>query len=215
MAFINYPQKEIQLKIVYYGCGFGGKTTNLQTIHKLIDNVPKSNIVSLATSGDRTLFFDFMSLKVAAVGDFMLKFQLYTVPGQPVYSSTRQLVLRGVDAVVFVVDSAWERMPDNVESFQDLQQNLKLQELSVEDIPIVIQYNKRDLPEAATIEYLEYCFNSNKTRFPAYQSIATSGEGVLETLNAVTRMLILKYSSVKNPDATPNKPLPIPAPNKN
>ena len=208
MAFINYAQKEIQLKIVYYGCSFGGKTTNLQTIHKMVNNVPKSGLVSLATSGDRTLFFDFMSLKTSALGAFTLRFQLYTVPGQPLYTNTRQLVLRGVDAVVFVVDSAWERMPENVESFQDLRNNLELQELSIDTLPLVLQYNKRDLRNAASIDYLEYCFNSEKIRFPAYVSVATRGDGVLETLNAAARMLIKKYSDFVSQDINVNRPLP-------
>lgn len=194
MAYINYAQREIQLKVVYYGCGFCGKTTNLQAIHHSLDPQQKSDLVSLATSGDRTLFFDFMSLKTPTLNNFMVRFQLYTVPGQQIYTSTRQLVLRGADGIVFVVDSGWDRMPENVESFQDLQENLLANNLSLAQIPCVIQYNKRDLPEAANLEYLEYAFNNRAIRVPSFEAIAPQGEGVIETLNAIARLLMVKYS---------------------
>jgi len=194
MAYINYAQREIQLKVVYYGCGFCGKTTNLQAIHHSLDPQQKSDLVSLATSGDRTLFFDFMSLKTPTLNNFMVRFQLYTVPGQQIYTSTRQLVLRGADGIVFVVDSGWDRMPENVESFQDLQENLLANNLSLAQIPCVIQYNKRDLAEAANLEYLEYAFNNRAIRVPSFEAIAPQGEGVIETLNAIARLLMVKYS---------------------
>lgn len=194
MAYINYAQREIQLKVVYYGCGFCGKTTNLQAIHHTLDPQQKSDLVSLATSGDRTLFFDFMSLKTPTLNNFTVRFQLYTVPGQQIYTSTRQLVLRGADGVVFVVDSGWDRMPENVESFQDLQENLLANNLSLAQIPCVIQYNKRDLPEAANLDYLEYAFNNRAIRVPSFEAIAPQGEGVIETLNAIARLLMVKYS---------------------
>lgn len=194
MAYINYAQRELQLKIVYYGCGFCGKTTNLQAIHHALNPQQKSDLVSLATSGDRTLFFDFMSIKTPTINNFTVRFQLYTVPGQQIYTSTRQLVLRGCDGIVFVVDSAWERMPENVESFQDLQENLLANNLSLAQIPYVIQYNKRDLSDAAKLDYLEYAFNNRAIRAPSFEAVASRGEGTIETLNAIARLLMLKYS---------------------
>ncbi len=194
MAYINYAQREIQLKIVYYGCGFCGKTTNLQAIHSMMAPTQKSDLVSLATSGDRTLFFDFMSLKTPTLNNFTVRFQLYTVPGQQIYTSTRQLVLRGADGVVFVVDSGWDRMPENVESFNDLQQNLLANNLSLAQIPYVIQYNKRDLPDAANVEFLEFALNNRAVRAPSFEATASRGDGVMETLNAIARLLMVKYS---------------------
>lgn len=203
MAYINYAQREIQLKVVFYGCGFCGKTTNLQAIHHSLDPQQKSDLVSLATSGDRTLFFDFMSLKTPTLNNFTVRFQLYTVPGQQIYTSTRQLVLRGADGIVFVVDSGWDRMPENVESFQDLQENLLVNNLSLAQIPYVIQYNKRDLPEAATVDYLEYAFNNRAILAPSFEAVASRGEGVVETLNAIAKLLMIKYSKTSQAGMAP------------
>ena len=171
----------------------GVQTCALPIYHSL-DPQQKSDLVSLATSGDRTLFFDFMSLKTPTLNNFTVRFQLYTVPGQQIYTSTRQLVLRGADGIVFVVDSGWDRMPENVESFQDLQENLLVNNLSLAQIPYVIQYNKRDLPEAATVDYLEYAFNNRAIRAPSFEAVASRGEGVVETLNAIAKLLMIKYS---------------------
>jgi signal recognition particle receptor subunit beta len=202
MAFINYSSREIQLKIVYYGAALCGKTTNLVTLHKQITHAQKGELVSLATDADRTLFFDFLSLNTKTLPGFTTRFQLYTVPGQAIYNTTRQLVLKGVDGIVFVVDSHWDKMAENVESFNNLQENLVENHLSLAQIPYVIQYNKRDIPNAAPLNYLEYTFNNRANRVIAYEAVAATGLGVLETLNAVSRMLLAKYSKTPNANVT-------------
>lgn len=207
MAFINYSKREIQLKIVYYGCALSGKTTNLINLHTGITSTQKGDLVSLATDADRTLFFDFLSLNTQTLPGFNTRFQLYTVPGQPVYNTTRQLVLKGVDGIVFVVDSQWDRMEENVESFSNLQENLIENHLSLAQIPYVLQYNKRDLENPAPIEYLEFTFNNRASRVLSFEAAAASGQGVLDTLNGVARLLLAKYSKsaapVKNVAANP------------
>jgi signal recognition particle receptor subunit beta len=193
MAMINYATKEIQFKIVYYGPALCGKTTNLQYIHGQSDPERKGELVSLATASDRTLFFDFLPLNAMAIEGFRTKFQLYTVPGQVIYNATRRLVLRSVDGVVFVADSAWDKMAENVESFQNLQDNLNQYGINLDDIPYVLQYNKRDLPNTAPTHYLEYLLNNRKVRIPSFESVATGGDGVFSTLNAIARLLLHKF----------------------
>ena len=151
MAIINQATKELQVKIVYYGPAMCGKTTNLVQVHDHVQTAAgsKGKLVSLATSSDRTLFFDFLPIEAMSIKGFKTKFQLYTVPGQVIYNTTRQLVLRGVDGIVFVADSQYEKMTENVESLQNLADNLKALKLNLDDIPYVLQYNKRDLPNAA------------------------------------------------------------------
>lgn len=193
MAIINQATKELQLKIVYYGPGRGGKTTNLEQVHANVSNVgEKGQMVSLATSSDRTLFFDFLPLEAMAIKGFKTKFQLYTVPGQVIYNTTRQLVLRGVDGIVFVADSQYEKMAENVESFQNLLDNLKTLKLDLSDIPCVLQFNKRDLPDAAPVEYMEFLLNNRSVQVPSFASVACKGEGVFETLNMIARLLVTK-----------------------
>ena len=194
MAFINYSKREIQLKIVYYGCALCGKTTNLVNLHGGIQSTQKGELVSLATDADRTLFFDFLSLNTQTLPGFDTRFQLYTVPGQPVYNTTRQLVLKGVDGIVFVVDSHWDKMEENVESFANLQENLIENHLSLAQIPYVLQYNKRDIENPAPVHYLEYTFNNRANQVLSFESSAKEGQGVLETLNGVARLLLAKYS---------------------
>jgi len=214
MAFINYSSREIQLKIVYYGAALCGKTTNLVTLHKQITHTQKGELVSLATDADRTLFFDFLSLNTKTLPGFTTRFQLYTVPGQAIYNTTRQLVLKGVDGIVFVVDSHWDKMADNVESFSNLQENLIENHLSLVQIPYVLQYNKRDIPNAAPINYLEFTFNNRANRALAFESVAATGSGVLETLNAAARLLLAKYSKTPNANVTgmsqPNLSVAVP-----
>jgi signal recognition particle receptor subunit beta len=202
MAFINYSSREIQLKIVYYGAALCGKTTNLVTLHRQITQAQKGELVSLATDADRTLFFDFLSLNTKTLPGFTTRFQLYTVPGQAIYNTTRQLVLKGVDGIVFVVDSHWDRMADNVESFANLQENLIENHLSLVQIPYVLQYNKRDIPNAAPVNYLEFTFNNRANRAIAFEATAATGVGVLETLNAAARLLLAKYSKTPNSNIT-------------
>src|SRR5512136_2112662 len=159
MSFINYSSREISCKIVYYGAGMCGKTTNLQYIHQHTTPEKRGNMVSLATPGERTLFFDFLPLEAAQIHGFRTKFQLYTVPGQVMYNSTRKLVLRGVDGVIFVCDSQWDKTRENLESFRNLIENLSSYGYSLENTPYVVQYNKRDLPEVAPVRYLQYLIN--------------------------------------------------------
>lgn len=190
MASIDFGSKEIACKLVYYGPGLGGKTTNLQYIH---DHAPAQStgaMVSLATESDRTLFFDFLPLQAARIGEFTTKFQLYTVPGQTFYNATRKLVLQGADGVVFVADSQWIKMRENVESFRNLQENLASYGRSLEEVPYVLQYNKRDLPAIAPVEYMDFLLNSHSARVPSLEAIAITGHGVFKTLNAVSKMVL-------------------------
>jgi signal recognition particle receptor subunit beta len=193
MPIINYASKEIQFKIVYYGPALGGKTTNLAYIHSRIAPAHRGDLVSLATAADRTLFFDFLPLTALTLQGFKTKFQLYTVPGQVIYNSTRQLVLRSVDGVVFVADSQWEKMEENVASFRNLEHNLQKQNLPLEQVPFVLQFNKRDIPSVAPINYLEYLLNNRKRRVQSFESIAATGVNVFSTLDAVTQLLLHKF----------------------
>lgn len=193
MPVVNAGKKEIQFKIVYYGCGLCGKTTNLQMIHKRVPSRAKGNLTSLATSQDRTLFFDFLPLQTTIIEGWTTKFQMYTVPGQVKYNSTRRLVLRNCDGVVFCADSQWDKMAENIESWENLRENLILQKNSVEEMPHILQYNKRDLPNVAPREYMDYLLNNGDVRIPAYEAVATTGDGVLETLNAVAKLVIKDF----------------------
>jgi mutual gliding-motility protein MglA len=159
----------------------------------MTNNGNKGKLVSLATSSDRTLFFDFLPIEAMTIRGFKTKFQLYTVPGQVIYNTTRQLVLRGVDGIVFVADSQYEKMPENIESFQNLMDNLAAQKLNLAEIPYVLQYNKRDLPNAAPTEYMDYLLNNRDVQVPSFSATAHKCEGVFESLNMITRMLLQKY----------------------
>ena len=196
MAIINQATKELQVKIVYYGPAKSGKTTNLEQIHANVQ-VPnqeaRGKLTSLATSSDRTLFFDFFPLEAVAIKGFKTKFALFTVPGQVIYNATRQIVLRGVDGIVFVADSQYDKMEENIETFKHLEDNLKTLNLSLEDIPCVMQYNKRDLPDAAPVEYLDFVLNNREVQMPSFEASASKTEGVFESLNMITRMLLNKF----------------------
>jgi signal recognition particle receptor subunit beta len=184
MAIINQATKELQVKIVFYGPAKSGKTTNLEQVHSNVQ-VPnpeaKGKMTSLATSSDRTLFFDFFPLEAVAIKGFKTKFALFTVPGQVIYNATRQIVLRGVDGIVFVADSQYDKMEENIET------------LNLEDIPYVMQYNKRDLPDVAPVEYLDFVLNNREVQVPSFEASANKCEGVFETLNMITRMLLHKF----------------------
>ncbi len=196
MAIINQATKELQVKIVYYGPAKCGKTTNLEQVHANIQTTKpeeKGKMVSLATSSDRTLFFDFFPLEAMAIKGFKTKFQLYTVPGQVIYNTTRQLVLRGVDGIVFVADSQYDKMAENVESFANLEENLKTLKLNLADIPYVLQYNKRDMPNPAPVDYMDYLLNNREVQVPSFVATASKSEGVFETLNMITRLLLHKF----------------------
>ena len=192
MSVINYTSKEIYFKIVYYGCGMCGKTTNLQYIHSVVPKERKGNLVSLATETDRTLYFDFLPVDAIKIQDFFTKFQLYTVPGQVYYNSTRKMVLKGVDGIVFVADSQWEKMEENVESFRNLEQNLDEYGYSLDEIPYVLQYNKQDLENIAPRHYLEYLVNRSKKRVYSFESVATTGQEVFSTLNQIAKLILHK-----------------------
>jgi signal recognition particle receptor subunit beta len=200
MALINQATKEIQLKIVYYGPPQGGKTTNLEKVHAEVEAAPeaKGKLTSLATNSDRTLFFDFLPLETTVIRGFKTKFQLFTVPGQVIYNTTRQLVLRGVDGLVFVADSQYDKMEENVQTFANMIQNLETLNQNLDNIPYVLQYNKRDLPNAAPVNYLDFLLNNREVQVPSFASSAVKGEGVFETLNMITRMLLHKLLTESN-----------------
>jgi hypothetical protein len=191
MSVINYAAKAINFKIVYYGPGVAGKTANLQYVHKTLPANNKGNMISLATGDDRTLFFDFLPVSAVSVRGFETKFQLYTVPGQVYYNMTRKIVLRGVDGIVFVADSQYERLRESVESLRNLDENLKEYDYDLDRMPLVLQYNKRDLPNAAPREYMEFLLNRRRRRVPAFEAVALQGTGVYETLNTVSRMVLM------------------------
>jgi signal recognition particle receptor subunit beta len=196
MAIINQATKELQVKIVYYGPAKSGKTTNLEQVHANVQTPnpdAKGKMTSLATSSDRTLFFDFFPLEAVAIKGFKTKFALFTVPGQVIYNATRQIVLRGVDGIVFVADSQYDKMEENIETFRHLEENLKTLNLNLEDIPYVMQYNKRDLPDVAPVEYLEFLLNNREVQVPSFEASASRCDGVFETLNMITRMLLHKF----------------------
>lgn len=209
MASINFATREISCKIVYYGPGLSGKTTNLQVIHRKLPQDKRSDMVSLDTEQERTLYFDFLPLDLGSIKGFKTKFQLYTVPGQIFYNSTRMQVLRGVDGVVFVADSQPTRMGENMESLHNLKQNLEALSLKIEDIPVVIQYNKRDLPEIMTIEELELKLNYLKA--PVFEATAHNGFGVVPTLKEIAKLVIDKFNR-KAPPTTVKAPIATPVP---
>lgn len=188
MATLNYAFKEISCKIVYYGCGLCGKTTNLQFIHHSVPGKYRGELVSLATEQDRTLFFDFLPLDLGEVKGFKTKFQLYTVPGQVYYNATRKLVLRGVDGIVFVVDSQRDRMQENIDSLENLKQNLAEYNYNLDEIPWVVQYNKRDLPDVLSVAELARALKVEA--IPGIESVAPTGVGVRETLKGISALVI-------------------------
>jgi signal recognition particle receptor subunit beta len=193
MPLVNYSSREITCKIVYYGPGRGGKTTNLQDVHARIPEAKRGRMVSLATEMDRTLFFDFLPLDLGTISGFQVKFQLYTVPGQVYYDATRKLVLQGADGVVFVADSQARRQEENVESFRNLQSNLLEQGVDPRALPLCLQYNKRDLPDAMPVEEMERTLNYRGLR--AFPAVATAGTGVFETLRGITELVLERIAS--------------------
>lgn len=190
MANLNYAQQELNLKIVYYGPSLGGKTTNIRSIYAQLGRDRKGELLSLATDLDQTIFFDFLPVDVGSVKGWKLRFHLYTVPGQVYYNASRRLVLRNVDGLVFVVDSQHERIEENIESMYNLQDNLKTYDLRVDDIPMVVQYNKRDLPNIMAIEELQR--QLNPSGLPHFESVAPRGIGIFETLKSVCQLAIIK-----------------------
>lgn len=190
MSFINYSSREINCKIVYYGPGLCGKTTNLQYIYNKTNPDAKGKMISLATETERTLFFDFLPLSLGEIRGFKTRFHLYTVPGQVFYGASRKLILKGVDGVCFVADSQIARTEANLESIQDLRTNLEEQNYNLDKIPFVIQYNKRDLPDVAPLAELRELLNPNPSRVPDYEAVAPTGVGVFDTLKAVAKLVL-------------------------
>lgn len=213
MAFFNYVTKEITLKVVYYGPGLSGKTTNLQYLYSVLDPSQKGKFISLSTESDRTLFFDFLPVDLGKIRDFSLRFQLYTVPGQIRYNATRRLVLKGADAVVFVADSQKEMREQNIESLNNMKENLISNNIDPDSIPVVLQYNKRDLPNLLSINDLNR--DLNKKGYPYLEAEALNGKGVKETFELITRLLLKDISKKHKIDiTTPKETVTIKIPEK-
>ena len=204
LALFNYATKEITLKIVYYGPGLSGKTTNLQQLHSALDPTKTGKLLSLATETDRTLFFDFLPVELGKVKDFSVRFQLYTVPGQVKYNATRKVVLKGADAVVFVADSQREMREANIESFANMKENLLSNNINPDDIPVVLQYNKRDLPDILSIDELNQDLNRAEQVY--LETEAINGKGVQETFQLITKLLIKDISRRHKLEVQPAAP---------
>ena len=190
MSFINYSSREINVKLVYYGPGLCGKTTNLQYIYKKTNPDAKGKMISLATETERTLFFDFLPLALGEIRGFKTRFHLYTVPGQVFYDASRKLILKGVDGVIFVADSQVERMESNVESIENLRINLAEQGYNLDNIPYVIQYNKRDLPNVAPVAEMDKLLNPKG--LPSFEAVAMTGVGVFDTLKNLAKQVLFE-----------------------
>lgn len=193
MPAIDHQEKTIRFKIVYCGTPLSGKTSNLRQIHAKLDPQGRSELVSLSTAQDRTLFFDFLAVESAAIPGYRISFHLYTVPGQVTYNATLQLVLRQADGIVFVADSQMDRQRDNVHAFQSLEANLRLNGSNIEHLPLVLQYNKRDLPNVAPLEYLEFLLNSHGVPHLSFEADAKGGRNVIATLNAISQAVLTQY----------------------
>jgi signal recognition particle receptor subunit beta len=195
MTFINYAAREINCKLVYYGPGLGGKTTNIKFVYEKTNPNAKGKLISLATETDRTLFFDFLPLDLGEIRGFRTRFHLYTVPGQVFYDASRKLILKGVDGVVFVADSQAARMDANLESLKNLELNLKEQGYDLKSIPYVLQFNKRDLPTAMPVEEMKKALHFKQE--PIFEAIANKGTGVFETLKMIAKMVLLELRKGK------------------
>ncbi|MFM1874243.1 MAG: hypothetical protein RL398_3665, partial [Planctomycetota bacterium] len=208
MVQINFALKEVNCKVVFYGPGMSGKTTNLEIVHQKAPEENKGELTSISTDGDRTLFFDFMPLDLGNVAGMRTKFQLYTVPGQVYYNSTRKLVLQGVDGVIFVADSDPEKMDENIESYSNLIENLAEYGKDIRELPHVIQYNKRDLPNAMSVAEMDA--RMNKFGVPTFEAVAYTGEGVFPTLKTLAAMVLESIEKIDG--RNPRRPAPQRAP---
>jgi signal recognition particle receptor subunit beta len=208
MVSINYSSREVCCKIVYYGPGLSGKTTNLLYVHSKVPSDTRGKMISLATEADRTLYFDFLPINIGTINGFAAKFQLYTVPGQVYYNATRKLVLRGVDGVVFVADSQPDKMEENIESLINLEENLREYGYDVNELPMVIQYNKRDLPGVLSVDALNARLNTRG--LPHFEASATIGNGVFDTLKLIIKLVLEKAkrsaSNSTRPEVTDRQP---------
>jgi len=211
MVQINFAQKQVNAKIVYYGPGMSGKTTNLEVVHQRAPTANRGDLTSISTDGDRTLFFDFMPLDLGTVAGMRTCFQIYTIPGQVYYNSTRKLVLQGVDGVVFVADSSASMVQENLESLKNLEQNLNEYGKSLATLPHIIQFNKRDLPDAMTVDELNQLLNSHGA--PCFEAIANTGQGVFPTLKALAARVLETIHTGARPGTTgPQTAAPLPSP---
>jgi mutual gliding-motility protein MglA len=192
MSMINYASREINCKIVYYGPGLGGKTTNLEYVYEKVAPQTRGKLISLATETERTLFFDFLPVDLGTIRGFKTRFHLYTVPGQVYYNASRKLILKGVDGIVFVADSQVERLDANIESMHNLYDNLSEYGLDIQQLPFVIQYNKRDLPNICSVQELQSQLNPDTV--PNYEAVGSRGIGVFDTLKAVSKLVIKSLS---------------------
>lgn len=188
MSFINHNDKEIHIKIVYYGPSLGGKTTNLQCVYKQTSPEQKSKLMALHTEVERTLFFDFLPLDIGPIRGFKTRLLLYSVPGQKIFDQRRKQIMTGLDGVIFVADSQNERMEENIESIKNLEQNLDIIGFNIREVPLIMQYNKRDLPNAAPLRTLRASLNSYNA--PEFESIAAEGKGVFESLTSMTKTIV-------------------------
>ncbi len=207
MVSINYATREVTCKIVYYGPGLSGKTTNLIYVHKKVPPTTRGKMISLATEADRTLYFDFLPINIGAINGFAAKFQLYTVPGQVYYNATRKLVLRGADGLVFVADSQAEKMDENIESLTNLKENLEEYGYDLKEIPIVIQYNKRDLPGVLSVAELDA--KLNPLGWKSFEAEAVSGKGVFDTLKMIIKLVLEKAKTSKSTSAPVRESAPV------
>lgn len=192
MSMINYAAREINCKIVYYGTGLGGKTTNLEYVYSKVEPDTRGKMISLATEADRTLFFDFLPIDLGSIRGFKTRFHLYTVPGQVYYNASRKLILKGVDGIIFVADSQTHRREANIEAMHNLYENIESYGYDLSRIPFVIQYNKRDMPEIASMEELRS--ELNPMGVPDFPGVAVRGEGVFETLKSVSKQVVKTLS---------------------
>jgi hypothetical protein len=193
MSMINYASREINCKLVYYGPGLGGKTSNLEYIYGKINPETRGKLISLATEQERTLFFDFLPVDLGSIRGFKTRFHLYTVPGQVYYNASRRLILKGVDGIAFVADSQAERMDANIAAMENLYENLSDYGYDPKNVPIVMQYNKRDLPSSVPVEELRSHLNPS-AQLPEYEAVAISGRGVFDTLKAVSKLVLKSLS---------------------
>jgi signal recognition particle receptor subunit beta len=192
MSMINYASREINCKIVYYGTGLGGKTTNLEYVYSKVNPETRGKMISLATETDRTLFFDFLPVDLGTIRGFKTRFHLYTVPGQVYYNASRKLILKGVDGIIFVADSQRHRSEANIEAMHNLYENLESYGYDLSSIPFVLQYNKRDLSDVMSVEELRALLNPSEVA--DFEGVATEGRGVFETLKAVSKQVVKTLS---------------------
>ena len=206
MVELNHRERAIKVKVVYYGPPLGGKTTNLQVLHQYAQASRRGELISINSAQDRTILFDLLPVRAGGFRGFDLRLQALAVPGQAMYAATRRLVLKNADAVVFVANSAVDRWEENIQSFREMTQNLLAHQLEPASLPLVLQYNKRDLPNVAPVDYMEFLLNNRDVQVPSFEAAAPKCEGVFETLNMITRMLLhklLSQTSSSKPAAAP------------